>query len=81
MRRCPRDGIVSDRWARPDSQKLRRIVARVDPLEKDLASLRSGPVAMAATKISRSCSVLSLLHQLQFIFRTYLLVSLLLFYY
>jgi len=58
-----------DRWVRPDSEKLRRIVVRVDPLEKDLASLRSGPVAMAATKTTRSCTVLSLLHQLQFIFR------------
>jgi hypothetical protein len=80
MRRCSRDDIVSDRWVRLDFQKLRRIIVRADPVEKDLASLRSGLVAMATTKTSRSCTVLGLLHQLQFIFRALTLVSLLLSY-
>lgn len=44
-------------------------MAIADPVEKDLASLRSTPVAMAATKTSHCGTALSLPHQLGVIFR------------
>jgi hypothetical protein len=69
---------VSDSWVRPDFQKFSQIVVSADPVEKELASLRSGPVVEAATKTSRCCTVLNMLHQLQFIFIAQMWVSFLL---